>query len=81
MELILREMEAGEAKAVQALGIKCFLRSLEGFYVVRPKTALVAEKGELAARFAAKESRICGRRLRLLGNHCTGRQRGVMAGF
>ena len=45
MELIIREMEAGEAKAVQALGIKCFLRSFEGAYVPRPKTACIALMG------------------------------------
>jgi len=52
MELILREMEAGEARAVQSLGIRSFLRSLEGFFVTKPKTALVAEKdGKIVGGF------------------------------
>jgi GNAT superfamily N-acetyltransferase len=42
MELNLREMNTEEAKAVQALGNKVFLRSLEGPYVPRPSTAKVA---------------------------------------
>ncbi|MCL2852295.1 MAG: GNAT family N-acetyltransferase [Defluviitaleaceae bacterium] len=46
MELVLREMIAGEAKVVQSLGIKSFLRSLEGFYVSKPVTARVAVKGD-----------------------------------
>ena len=42
-KLILREMKPDEAGVVQSLGIKCFLRKMEGFYVVKPKTARVAE--------------------------------------
>ena len=43
MKLILREMRPDEAKTIQSLGIKSFLRSMEGFYVPKPKTARVAE--------------------------------------
>jgi len=42
MGIIIREMEAYEAGAIQSLGLETFLRSLEGFYVSRPKTAKVA---------------------------------------
>jgi GNAT superfamily N-acetyltransferase len=46
MELIIREMESGEAKAVQTLSTKTYLRSLEGFTLGfgKPKTARVAIK-------------------------------------
>jgi ribosomal protein S18 acetylase RimI-like enzyme len=60
MGLILRKMEDDDAKAVQLLGIKSFLRSGEGFYVSRPKTAWVAEKeGEIVGGFlyAIEESK------------------------
>ena len=42
-KLILREMKPDEAGVVQSLGIKSFLRKVEGFYVVKPTTARVAE--------------------------------------
>ena len=44
MSLTFRIMKADEAKTVQSLGIKSFLRSFEGSYVSMPKTAIVAEK-------------------------------------
>ena len=43
MKLILREMKPDEANTIQSLGIMCFLRSMEGFYVPKPKTARIAE--------------------------------------
>ena len=43
MELVLREMKPGEAKAVQSLATKVFLSSLEGGPVPKPLTAWVAE--------------------------------------
>jgi len=42
MGVIIREMEADEAAAVQSLGLRTFLRSLETFFVPKPKTAKVA---------------------------------------
>lgn len=44
MDLTLREMQPSEARTVQLLGTKSFLRSLEGFGVPKPKTARVAVK-------------------------------------
>ena len=43
MKPILREMKPEEAKTIQSLGMRSFLRSLEGFYVSKPTTARVAE--------------------------------------
>ena len=43
MKLILREMKPEEAKTIQSLGMRSFMRSMEGFYVPKPTTARVAE--------------------------------------
>ena len=43
MNLNLREMKPEEAKTIQSLGMRSFLRSMEGFYVSKPTTARVAE--------------------------------------
>jgi len=44
MDMILREMQADEAKKIQKLGEITFMRSLEGAFVSKPKTARVAVK-------------------------------------
>jgi GNAT superfamily N-acetyltransferase len=41
-QVLIREMKHGEDGTIQALGIKTFIRSLEGFYVAKPRTAKVA---------------------------------------
>jgi|GEM_PF-4678533 len=47
--MTIREMRPDEARQVQWLGSKVFLRTLEGFAIPKPKTALVAEKdGKIA---------------------------------
>jgi len=42
MGVVIREMEADEAAEIQSLGLRTFLRSLETFFVPKPKTARVA---------------------------------------
>ena len=42
--MILREMQADEAKGLQRLALKNFWRALEAPFVSKPKTAMVAEK-------------------------------------
>ncbi|MCL2248529.1 MAG: GNAT family N-acetyltransferase [Oscillospiraceae bacterium] len=45
-QILIREMEPGEAKTIQALGVKTFIRSMESFYVSKPSTAKVAALGD-----------------------------------
>jgi GNAT superfamily N-acetyltransferase len=66
MEFIIREMESGEAKAVQSLSTKSYLRSLEGFTLGfgKPKTARVAIKdGEVVGCFLYSIDNCGGKRL------------------
>jgi len=41
-QILIREMLPHEAQTIQALGVKTFIRSLEGFYVAKPESARVA---------------------------------------
>jgi len=60
MELIIREMETEEAKALQSLGNKTFLRSLEGPYVPKPKKARVAVRDGKIVGAYCYSIEICG---------------------
>ena len=46
MGLVFREMDASEARAVQSLGTKAFIRTLEAFFIPKPKKARIALKDD-----------------------------------